>query len=729
MAINIVDNLNIYAPKSIDNRYLKNGTTPYTSVNDVLASIEPSVRHIGLTVLINNEEYWFKNGILNNNLVQKITSSSQPSITGNTFEYIQLTNDPIIYEPFIGVPVFFEKEDYGDQVDEIDTNIAITRGNNQGIYNPYLEPGWDDTDNDGISPINTLWNKDGWDDLTNVSERRYFTFYQIFDGNIGNNVRNTELVMKDVTNDKYYKFYFTIWGSSWQGAPVTYTRQEINKTTGDNIGDEVQFVKLGYEDPTLVNDPIDTDLTLARGNNQGIYNIALEDSWSNQGDGENSPEGTLWNSDGWGNFRNLPNRFYTNFYDATGGNLGENVLNNEYIMFIPSTNKYYSIKFLSWTQNNNGGGFSYIRQELDVSYYFNRPDNDNTYIDIINDQIHIARSTNGGWLYNPLIDEGHDDNTPTGTLWNKDGWNDLSNLTERNYSTLAGLFQGNFRNIPGVELIMKDTFNNEYYIIKFIYWSQGNGGGFSYTRFKLDINQLNEGIKFADGSILKSSDGIGKVKARFAGGRRIEEQTGYIQVSVTEAITANPVNGTIYQDNNGSFDFYLVHTPELETLYDNQSSFTKLEFSFDQESTWKETVFGGGSRGNWWQFFFPNSEPSDYVTVLSGQTVSYRVTTGGEPVRWFNAEGDNFRGAIIDFHAYSIDAGTIIGTIHIADDDGDDLITHTETKSGSSDLENVDMWQRIGNEREIFFRRLDGEEDSLKIQWIAKMFYGNEFYD
>ena len=28
MAINIVDNLNIYAPKSIDNRYLKNGISP-----------------------------------------------------------------------------------------------------------------------------------------------------------------------------------------------------------------------------------------------------------------------------------------------------------------------------------------------------------------------------------------------------------------------------------------------------------------------------------------------------------------------------------------------------------------------------------------------------------------------------------------------------------------------------------------------------------------------------
>lgn len=120
MAINIVDNLNIYAPKSIDNRYLKNGISPYISVNDALTSIDNTVRHIGLTVLINDEEYWFKDGITDNDLIVK----SSGSISGNTFEYIQLTNDPFIFEPYIGVPVFFEKENYGNQVDEIDTDFS-----------------------------------------------------------------------------------------------------------------------------------------------------------------------------------------------------------------------------------------------------------------------------------------------------------------------------------------------------------------------------------------------------------------------------------------------------------------------------------------------------------------------------------------------------------------------------------------------------------------------------
>jgi hypothetical protein len=33
------------------------------------------------------------------------------------------------------------------------------------------------------------------------------------------------------------------------------------------------------------------------------------------------------------------------------------------------------------------------------------------------------------------------------------------------------------------------------------------------------------------------------------------------------------------------------------------------------------------------------------------------------------------------------------------------------------------------NERQILAERLDGQDDTIKIQWIAKMFYGTEYYD
>ena len=66
----------------------------------------------------------------------------------------------------------------------------------------------------------------------------------------------------------------------------------------------------------------------------------------------------------------------------------------------------------------------------------------------------------------------------------------------------------------------------------------------------------------------------------------------------------------------------------------------------------------------------------------------------------------------------------------IDDDSGQDNITHVETLSGSNSLSNVDLWYRDSdNERKIYFRRLDGNDDLVKIQWVAKMFYSPEYYD
>lgn len=662
------------------------------------------------------------------------------NIGGSTsLPYLELTNDAFIFNPYDGEPVVFTKTDFGDEIDVIDTNLAITSNIDQGIYNPFFETHWDDTDNDGSSPINTLWNNEGWADLTNLSQRTYYRFYDVFKGQIGNNITNVELIMKDVSNNKYYKFYFTVWGQSWIGAPVTYTRQQVDGTTGEPIGGEVQFVKLGYEDPTLVNDPIDINLTIARGNNQGIYNIALENSWNDQGDLFNSPEGTLWNSDGWLNLRSVPQRSFYTFYEAIGRVLEpEFVIGKELIMHDIFNDKYYTVKFTEWTGNSDGGGFTYTRQLLNTSDVFVKPDNDTDTIDIFieNDGdgsgIGITRNINGG-IYNPYREDYWESSvSPSGTLWNIDGWDDLTNLSERIFVPFYSVFGGNLGNkVPGTECVMYIPEIQKYYAIKFISWTQGGGGGFTYIRYEIDTTKLNMGIKFPDGSILKSSKGIGKVKAEFTGNRRIEEITGYIQVDFTEAVYSPSVESIVYQDNNGNFDFYVYDTPELNELYENRDTYTRIEFSFDNQNTWREIVLSGGSTGFWRQIYFPVNDPQNYVTVTSGQTLYYRVVVGAEPVRWFNAESYNFRGAVIDFHAFSQNAGTIIGTIHIANDSGNNLITHTETKSGSSDLVNIDMWYRNpnGSEREIWFRRLDGLSDTLKIQWIAKMFYGDEYWD
>ena len=71
--IYLQDNLEILAPKPIDEKY-----GPYSSDTDAINAIHISYRYKGLTVgVINNSgsviEYWWQNGILDTDLVQKVT--------------------------------------------------------------------------------------------------------------------------------------------------------------------------------------------------------------------------------------------------------------------------------------------------------------------------------------------------------------------------------------------------------------------------------------------------------------------------------------------------------------------------------------------------------------------------------------------------------------------------------------------------------------------------------
>lgn len=130
------------------------------------------------------------------------------------------------------------------------------------------------------------------------------------------------------------------------------------------------------------------------------------------------------------------------------------------------------------------------------------------------------------------------------------------------------------------------------------------------------------------------------------------------------------------------------------------------------------------------------------ITLNSGDIYGIEFSYGGAPVAWWTAdtlglvpEGDEFkfRGAKIDYHAYSQDNGTIIGTIYLAHDNGDHNVTHLEVTSGANDNGTVILWKRNDNaysdERNLFAYRADGESDTLKIHWTAQVYYSPEFYD
>jgi len=71
MAIILNDNIKVNAGKPIDTKYLNFNNLPYSSTTTVLAAIPESQRYVGLTVNVNNVEYWFYNGVGDNDLVIK----------------------------------------------------------------------------------------------------------------------------------------------------------------------------------------------------------------------------------------------------------------------------------------------------------------------------------------------------------------------------------------------------------------------------------------------------------------------------------------------------------------------------------------------------------------------------------------------------------------------------------------------------------------------------------
>jgi hypothetical protein len=297
----------------------------------------------------------------------------------------------------------------------------------------------------------------------------------------------------DLTGNYLNDFAYGTWGS---GASSSGTVTIESPFVTDFFGPEVYFVKTNYGSQV---DNIDTGLSITRGNSQGIYNSADEGGYSSN----SSPTGTEWNSDGWGDLSNVKDRYYSNWESIMSG--GIRTQGRELVMHDTINDKYYTVKFLTFQGSESGGAFSYVRRLINTACWFNRADGDDSgYSDQIDTGLTISRGFYQG-IYNSADEGGwNDDVSPTGTLWNADGWDDLTNITTRQYLNFYSLGKHQIgKAICGREYVMKDTINNKYYAIKFTYWSSSgnNWPGFSYTRREIDLTKVSHNVKFADGSI------------------------------------------------------------------------------------------------------------------------------------------------------------------------------------------------------------------------------------
>jgi len=276
-------------------------------------------------------------------------------------------------------------------------------------------------------------------------------------------------------------------------------------------------------------DEVSEGVHLSRAGDQGLINILQEGSWHNN----TSPANTSWNADGWEDLHLLDSRNWTNFRDALDNNIGENIINNGYnlIMRDETTGKYYKMQFHFWQAGGNyggeahsnytteNGGFSYTRQEIFMSESINFAYAEGSSGDEISQYVTIVRGEIGG-IYNALLEEQWDPAvSPAGVLWNTEGWDDLANITEREYHPLYAVTGRLGDNIEDKDYVMYDVEADEYYQVKFYDWGRENGGSFSYVRTKLNKWASPEGIRFGDGSIQfdAAGEGLNKIKAEYWG--------------------------------------------------------------------------------------------------------------------------------------------------------------------------------------------------------------------
>ena len=136
----------------------------------------------------------------------------------------------------------------------------------------------------------------------------------------------------------------------------------------------VVFTKPDSADWTLPEnqDRISANVWITRKHNQSIFNIAQEDGYSAAA---GSPTGTLWADT---TTAAADAGSYTNFVGMHGGS-SQSIINDTISLYLPQDSLYFDVVFTSYTGQNNGGGFSYIRtsvnnSELDMDDEYLIPD-------------------------------------------------------------------------------------------------------------------------------------------------------------------------------------------------------------------------------------------------------------------------------------------------------------------------------------------------------------------
>ena len=339
-----------------------------------------------------------------------------------------------------------------------------------------------------------------------------------------------------------------------------------------SVGPKVTFTKKNYGNQVDIIIPGVLELT--RGDEQGLYNSAQENYYNDEGN--NGPYGTQWNSYytdstnyGWHHLEAVNDRSYDTWRAALNNNAGEYIIGLPMVLSDNNTGRKFLIKFTSWTQGGNGGGFSYERYEINPSVDVVKEENDYNFVDVIVPGVlELKRGEQGGAIYNAALENYYDGNNddnpgnetylaPKGTEWNSQytdnslyGFDNITNVRSRKYDTLYNALDQSVGNqITSTDLIMHDIASDTYYKFSFSNWQGEGGNGMAYTR---TLITLDEAIQFADGTSIRSLNDL----QQNSGGYSNFDQS----LNTGDTVTFHTINvdgiaaQTIETNSNGAVD-------------------------------------------------------------------------------------------------------------------------------------------------------------------------------
>lgn len=379
--------------------------------------------------------------------------------------------------------------------------------------------------------------------------------------------------------------------------------------------------------------------------------------------------------------------------------------------------------------------------------------------DEITANVRLTRGQGHDVLWNDEQENPNDTNynenktAPLGTVWNADGWHDFSNVKHRPYTNFYRALNtnrpGSFsENIIGTPLVMKDIATGRYFAIKFTGFGNDDEPWVQYTRREINPD-YQPGIRFADGTtqttayspVLARHISPGQGDAISANEWRCEQVSGmkviewpggneYDGIEVTANIVAGNYAVFSIEDNSG-----LVEALQTWAANSERTAPASVKFS-NSDTVYRITdAFEDGI--DIFNIDFTNDNGPQRPTANVGVT-TMSIQVPAQPMEWWDAAdlpngAYNFRGAIIDYHAYAhSNGGTFIGQIMIAMDDDDSRVTHSETQSGGgSEEESFWVRQWAGSdleERRLYYQGRSFDNERVVIQWTAKVFYGAETY-